>query len=133
MYVALVAGDLDLAEQIAGLVGDPPDASYIGPNSEVCTPEEQQLTYTLKALLLGQDAVTAFYATGLGHAPPLIRHQAAAMNALICQDQNAFLDALHDLLEAHAAWASDERNAREPRRLMCLPGLGLSALALESG
>jgi hypothetical protein len=37
------------------------------------------------------------------------------------------------LLAAHAEEASDKCNAHEPRFIMSLPGLGLSALAMSSG
>jgi hypothetical protein len=133
MYLALVAGDRDLVAGIAGLIGDPPSAGYIGPDSEVCTPEEQQLAYGVKALLLGQDAVAAFYAAGLGGARPSIRHQAAMVVALVGRDRDAFLAALRDALATHAVEASDRQNTHEPRRLMYLPGLGLAALAVGTG
>lgn len=133
MQVALIGGDPILVEQIAAMVGDPPDATYIGPDSEVCTPEEQRLAYALKAHVLGKHAVAIFYAAGLTVAQPPVRQQAAAIEALINRDPEAFLAVLGDLRAAHAAAASDPHNAREPRRLINLPALALAALATQSG
>jgi Immunity protein 49 len=130
MYVALVAGDRRLAERIADQLGDASDARS---PAEASANEEQQLASALRALLLGQDAVAFFHARGLADGPPSVAAHAAALNALIAGDQRAFLDALRRLLEAHTDDANDERNAREPRLLMSLPGLGLSALAVTSG
>lgn len=133
MQVALISGDTYLVEQIAAMVGDPPDATYIGPDSEVCTPEEQGLAYALKAHLLGQHAVAFFYTAGLAAARPPVRQQAVIIEALIDRDAGTFVAALGDLLAAHAAVASDPHNAREPRCLINLPALALAALAIQSG
>jgi len=133
MYTALTAGDSELAERTAGLVGDPPGASYLGPDSVVCTPDEQQLAYALKALLLGQTAVAAFQAAVPDSAPPAIRHQATAMQAMVGQNPQLFLDALDALLVTHGREAADIRHQREPRYFLSLPALGLAALAITSG
>lgn len=130
MYLALAIDNRSLAEEIAGLVGDPQEADYIGPDSDVCTLDEQQLAYALKSLLLGQDAVAAFYSAGVGHQSPSLRDQAAAVSALVGRDPGVFLSALCSLLVDHAAEASEESNSREPRRLICLPALGLAALGI---
>lgn len=132
MYAALAAGERELAERIAEFVGDPPDASYVGPESEVITPDEQELAYGLKAFLLGQLAVAVFHTAGLNQSPALIHAQARAIQALVNEDPDEFLDALQGLLAAHAIDASQEERAREPRRLMCLPCLGLAAIALQA-
>jgi hypothetical protein len=133
MYAALTAGDSELAERTAGLVGDPPGASYLAPNSVVCTPDEQQLAYALKALLLGQTAVAAFQAGVPDSAPPAIRHQATAVQAMATQNPRLFLDALDALLVTHGLEVADIRRQREPRYFLSLPALGLAALATTSG
>ncbi|MDQ4136265.1 MAG: Imm49 family immunity protein [Pseudomonadota bacterium] len=133
MQVALIAGDHHLVERIAATVGDPPNATYIGPDSEVCTPEEQGLAYALKAYLLGRQAVAFFYTAGLTAAPPTVRQQALAIEALMGHEAGAFLAALDGLLSAHAATAGNPLNAREPRCLINLPALALAVLAIQSG
>lgn len=134
MQTALIAGDQELAEQSAELVGDPPNASYIGPDSEVCTPDDQAIAYALKAFLLEQTAVAVFHLGGITKgAPPVIRQQAAALSMLIDRDRGAFLTALDRLLEAHAAEAAEPENAREPRRFMCLSAIALTRLAIDRG
>ncbi len=49
LYLALIIGDMQLAQHVAGLIGDPENASYIGTDSEVCTPDEQHLAYGYQA------------------------------------------------------------------------------------
>lgn len=132
MQTALVAGDPDRAEQTASQVGDPPDASYIGPDSVVCTTDEQQLAYAFRSLLFGRDAVAMFHLGGVGDdAPALIRHQANGLYALIDRDDGGFLEALNRLLAAHAVEAAEPVHAREPRRFLSLPALGMAALAVQ--
>lgn len=45
MYLALIVGDKARARHLAEMVWDPPAASYIGPDSEICTPDQQHLAY----------------------------------------------------------------------------------------
>ena len=134
MQTALVAGDREQAEGTAELVGDPPDASYIGPDSVVCTPDEQAVAYAVKALLLEQTAIAVYHIGGVSTtAPPLIGEQAVALYALIDGDRAALLGALDRLLDAHAAEAVEPEAAREPRRFMSLPALTLVRLAIDAG
>lgn len=132
MHTALAAGDLARAERTASLVGDPPDAAYIGPDSVVCTPPEQQLAYALREILLGREVSAVFYVGGIQEDdPPLIRHQATSVYALINRDVTAFTNALDRLLAAHAFEAAEPAAAREPRRFLCLPAVAVAALATE--
>lgn len=133
MQLALVAGDPSLVEQIAAMVGDPPNATYIGPDSEVCTSEEQGLAYALKAYLLGETAVAYFYTAGLAGSSSPIREQAIAIDALIDLDQGLFLSGLDELLAAHTEAARDPGRMHEPRFLVSIPALALAALANRSG
>jgi hypothetical protein len=134
MQTALIAGDQELAEQTAKMVGDPPNASYVGPESEVCTPDDQVIAYAFKAFLLGQTAVAVFHLGGITEgALPVIRHQAAAIAMLIDRDEDAFLRVLDRLLRAHAAEAAKSENAREPRRFLCLSAIALARLGIDRG
>ena len=56
MELALACGAPDLARTLASLVWDRPNASYLGPGSVVCTPEEQHLAYALRDALTDQGA-----------------------------------------------------------------------------
>jgi hypothetical protein len=133
MQLALVAGDPSLVEQIAAMVGDPPDATYIGPNSVVCTTEEQELAYAVKAYLLGETAVAYFHTAGLAGSSSPIREQVVAIDALIDRKQGAFLSVLDELLAAHTEAAQDPRHVHEPRFLVAIPALAFAALASRSG
>ncbi len=133
MQLALIAGDPSLVEQIAAMVGDPPNATYIGPDSEVCTTEEQGLAYAVKSYLLGQIAVAYFHTASLAGSSSPIREQAIAIDALIDSDERTFLSALDELLAAHTEAARDPRHVHEPRLLINIPALALAALANRLG
>jgi immunity protein 49 of polymorphic toxin system len=133
MQLALIAGDPSLVEQVAARVGDPPNATYIGPDSEVCTTEEQGLAYAVKAYLLGETAVAYFHTAGLAGSSSPVREQAVAIDALIDGDERAFLSVLDELLAAHTEAARDPRHVHEPRFLVAIPALALAALANRSG
>jgi len=49
--IALVSGELTIANKLAALMWDPPNARYIGRESEVCTTNQQHLAYAVKHLL----------------------------------------------------------------------------------
>ena len=130
MYLAVIASGPMGAAGIAALVGDPPDASYIGEDSPVCTPEDQELASFLKALLLGQ--------TPPGSHPTPASSDGRAFERVMLESISrgncpAFLDALGRLLRWHAIAAQDQEHRRNPVWLMCVPGLALSRLAVVRG
>jgi hypothetical protein len=133
MHLALAVGDRPLATRIARLVGDPPDASYLGDDSVVCTWEEQRLAYALRDLLAGDPAgalaaPAAMPAGDLGAAA-----QAELLAALAARDGTAVRGALARLLAWHRAEAEHEANAHDVRRLLSLPATALAALAVADG
>lgn len=133
MQLALIAGDPALVEQIAAMIGDPTNASYVGPDSVVCTTEEQGLAYAMKAFLLGQTAVAYFHTASLAGSSSPVREQAVAIDALINRDWGAFSVALDELLAAHVDASRDPDHVHEPRYLIAIPVLALAALAIGSG
>ncbi len=129
MQLTLMCQGLDTARRVAGLVGDPPDAAtYIGEDSVVCTPEDQELAYFLKALLLDETPGPA------GQAGPSSEGRAferMLLEAIWAGDRKVFLHSLRQLL----LWYNVERQAKEHRRdlswWICVPGLGCSVLAVS--
>ena len=128
MYLALMVRQQDLAQRIAELVFDPVDATYIGPNSEVCTPNEQRLAYALKSHLLGNSIDNS--QLRLVEHPQQRLAQAVMIKALNAKNPHPFLTALNQLLSEHERWAKSD--TRQPESFLCLPGIGLSASALWS-
>lgn len=129
MYLALTVGQQDLARRIAELVFDPVDATYIGPNSEVCTPNEQRLAYALKSHLLA-NSIENLQLMLVEH-PQQCLAQAVVIKALNAQNPHAFLSALNQLLSEHQRWAKSDSHRLEG--FLCLPGIGLSASGLLEG
>lgn len=131
--MALAGGDAALARSLAPFVWDPPSASYVGPGSVLCTPEQQALADALKHSLLGDDRaaglalgrVTRISGEGIG--------ELLMLRGLVEDDARRFLDGLARQLDAQARLAAEAGPRRLPDGLLCLPALGLAALALRRG
>lgn len=130
MYLALISLDLVLAREIAALLGDPPDASYLGEHSTVCTPEDQELAAFLKAVLLEQTpemlARTASSSDGRAF-------ERIMLESLWTGNAPFFVDALPRLLDRHALEAHADEHRRDPTWLICVPALALASLAVMRG
>jgi hypothetical protein len=133
---ALTAGEYGLARQIASLARDPPKASYLGLSSEVCTPNDQRIAYAVKHVFAGQAELAR---AELDRVRPNKRETSSRDNldvarmvrALAGDDGDLFLDGLRDLLAWHESRALRKQNNNSPGFFLCLPALGLSALALH--
>ncbi len=126
MYLALISGGPQEARRLAALIGDPPEATYLGEDSTVCTPEDQQLAYFLKALLLGEKPEPPRQTESSSEGRAFERFM---LEALWAGDGRVFLDSLRRLL----VWQEGQRRAEEHRQdpawWICVPGLALSVLA----
>jgi hypothetical protein len=133
---ALTAGEFGLARQIASRAWDPPKASYVGLSSEVCTPNDQRIAYAVKHLFVGEVELAR---AELDRVRPNKRETSSRDNldvarmvrALAGDDRDLFLDGLRDLLAWHDGRALRKQNHNSSDFFLCLPGLGLSALALH--
>jgi hypothetical protein len=134
MYLALIVGDLARAWHLAEMVWDPPNADYIGPDSEVCTPDQQHLAYAVKQVILGDDQA-ALSEIGLisPKAQLEIKIQATMARAIVAGQDKVFLDNLDDLLAWHRKMALRKANLNDPDFFLSIAGLGLCALALQRG
>ena len=97
-------------------------------------------------LVLGMDGLDPFAALaeldkiGRGKAAfrrqseaGMIRGQAAMIRAFVTGEGGQFLKGLDSLLEWHTKEAPREKNYDEPKFFICIPGLGLSKLAIQRG
>lgn len=128
---ALIAGENSLAGKIAAMIWDPPNASYIGPNC-FCTPNKQHLAYAFRDLFRSDIAaskhelakVTADRRkTGAFYETHMVR-------ALAERDESMFIAGLSSLLDWHMEQARMKENQRNPDYFLCVPGLGLSVMAI---
>ncbi len=134
MYLTLTTSDMVRARHLAEMVWDPPNASYIGPDSEVCTPDQQHLAYAVKQVILG-DNQTALSEIGLINpkARVEIKIQATMTRAIVSGQDKVFLDGIVDLLAWHRKMALRKVNLNNPDFFLSIAGLGLCALALRRG
>jgi hypothetical protein len=134
LYLALSVGEWARARHIAEMVWDPLDASYIGPDSEVCTPDQQHLAYAVKQVILShsQAALTEISLIA-PKATAEIKIQATMVRAIAVGQNNVFLGSLADLLAWHQKMALRKANLNNPDFFLSIAGLGLCALALQQG
>jgi hypothetical protein len=130
--VALVARERAVGEELAALIWDPINASYVGPSS-FCTSHDQRLAYALRELFNGDlDAMgLELDALQRQRARENIAFEAAMVRALGGNDVDSFLDELARLLEWHERMASSKQNRKNPEFYVCTRGLGLCALACD--
>ena len=127
-------GGLGRVREAAGLIGDPPDADYLGDDSVVCTRDEQRVAYALRSLLLGDcGAVTAELRDFPGGRPDDgLAPQAEAVRGLAAGDARRFLGAMADVLASHDRRAARAEGRKDPASYFCLPAAGLARLALAT-
>jgi hypothetical protein len=133
MYIALIAGGETLARQIAAHIWDPPGATYIGPESEVCTPDEQQFAYALKALLLDKKSDALIHLHARRPASSSAQAQAEFIETLITNRKAEFIARLNDLLDWHHGQIVDAENQKNIDLFFSVPGLALCRRALGCG
>jgi hypothetical protein len=131
--MALIGGQSNLALALAPLVWDPPDASYVAPNSVICTDMQQALAYAMKyALLENRDEAEAQLAH-LTRVPEDIVGELLMMRGLISAQPERLLKGIVLALAWHAREAAEPDNYRVPKYFLCVPALGLAARGLQRG
>ena len=125
-----------VAAEIAPLIWDPPDATYVGRRSEICTPEQQKLAYALRDLGIPAYAESRPHLKRIALAwrvrgfPKEIAYQAGLLQAIGDGNGAEFTNQLDQLLAWHSRMANREDNRFDRHRFLCLPALGLGAIAL---
>jgi hypothetical protein len=133
MHQALLSHHGDLVSRIAKLVNDPPDADYVGPDSEVCTPADQRVAYAMKALVLNDDPRALAELRAMSDAPADRQLDARMLEAIVTRDGAAFLGSLHDRLFAMRLVTVNAATRRDPHLFLGYSQLGLSILARRRG
>lgn len=132
IYLALIVGGVKRAAHIAEMVWDPPDADYIGTDSDVCTPDQQHLAYAVKNLILPMNQfVHAELDLISSGCTPDIRFQATILRAILNKKSGVFLSTLDDLLNWHRKEALRKQNRYSPDFFVCRPALGLCLIAAQ--
>ena len=143
IYLALIAGDIELAKSIARLTLDPPDATYIHPKSEFSTPNYQHLAYAVKNLLFGipdscgeELSLIDINATRPRQRTEL-NSQVEMVKAILLRQPDVFENTLKDLVAWYEKTApkmiqttpKKRRDPDYPDYFMAISGLALFALA----
>jgi hypothetical protein len=139
--IALTAGEYATADQLANLIWDPPDASYLGPRSEVCTLGQQHVAYAVKHLFQdhGEEAEGQLKQVRPGKLDGQILFVAKAVRGLLQRNDALFNEGLLELLFWHAKQvralrrrnATDRYFPSDPDLYFCLAAVGLSIFAVR--
>jgi hypothetical protein len=133
IYIALSVGEHTVAREIARYVYDPPDANYLGPRSEVLTPNQQRLAYAVRDLVLGDARQAVVETDGLERPESGIETEATLVQDIALSNAQRFRMNLGTLLVEHKRTAHEPVNRNDPEYFLSLPGLGLSQLAVRAG
>ncbi len=120
-----------LARQIAGLIWDPPEASYVRAGS-FCTPNGQRLAYAFRELIKGslESSEAELKKVQVQKKEAMLFYQKKMIRALGNGDPKLFLEGLSLLMESHRKKA---RRTKDSKDYVCVSGLGLCRLALQQG
>jgi Immunity protein 49 len=136
VHVALASGDYALAEKLSGLLWDPPNATYVGPDSVVCTPNDINLAQALRATfaLRKEDLEQNVNKISIRRREDAgIGTEASLMRAIMERQREEFYAGVRELLAWHSKRATRKQYRADPHFFLCLSAIGLSILALRQG
>lgn len=135
MLIGLLCLDAKQTHAFSQLVEDPEEATYIGPDSEICTPADQQLAYAMKCFLEddGPGTMELLKASFASAKDDFTKGQVALFMSLLVRNKDRFLQALRVLLGFHAKAAKRKANHIISTWYFCLPALAFAKLALAAG
>lgn len=133
VFLALVGHDPELASELAGLIWDPPNASYIGPKSEVCTPNEQHFAYSVKHLLANDfmNARSELRRLPTTNWEDWVSGVRKMTEGIIEHDKSLFLEGVREELCRHGKEAKKKSNSWRPEFYVSLHSLGMVILATQ--
>ena len=130
VYLALGIQDNRRAKEFAEHIWDPADADYIGPDSEVCPPNDQRIAYGVRQTFENSKHSAKDELSAIINPSESAGFQAAMITAIIDADGAAFVRSVRGLLDWHNSEARRDENRENTDFIICLPALGLSAHAL---
>jgi hypothetical protein len=134
MFLALVAHDQHLASALSCLVWDPPDATYIGPRSEVCTPSEQHFAYSVRHLLEhnSESAMIEIRRLRIAKKVGWLAGTRKMTEGIVAGDCPHFREGLDEHLSWHRREAEKPKNYWRNELYLSLCGLGMAKIALAN-
>jgi hypothetical protein len=130
---ALTLGDIHLARELVDLAGHSPNAALVSPRSQVCTTNQQTLSYALNALVASDMEIAAHEAGKLAVRRATRVQQQIALTISAIATNHDVLAERDALLFYHEKLASQRDNQHDSDYWLCLPALGLSFLAVHFG
>jgi hypothetical protein len=134
VFSAWAAKDTVTGDRLASLIYDPPEATYIGPVSQVCTTDEQLLAYAVRDYVLGKIDASRMFSEELLNKNAVaagVRMQASILSCLLTKSNAK--EKLLVYLDWHRSEAQSKMNLDDPDFFLCTPALGLANLAMRAG
>ena len=134
-FLALIAGQPELARRVALQIWDPPKPGWVGYHKyATCTINEQRLAFALRKVYEQDDEGALKLVKMIGPTRGErsgILEQATMWKGLLESNSTRFIGGLTDLLHVHQK--SAKRIKAESDKFLCVPGLGISTLAISRG
>lgn len=129
LCAGLARNEATVAVELGQLLDDPPDAPYVGPKSEVCTPDQQQLAYAIKHLVLGEQAAAQDRLKYLRPAHAGNAARGDLVDAVLRHDADGVVSSVERLVR----WCDEHRrkDKEDWDRWLEVIGLGLVAYAQD--
>jgi 1,2-phenylacetyl-CoA epoxidase PaaB subunit len=129
----LITEDIASARRLVELAGHAPCPEVVSPRSEVCTSNQQTLSYALNAMLADDFELALREAQRVTvRRGNQMEKQIAAILAAIAGERDVLTE-LDTLLFYHEKLAKRRENWLNSSYYLCLPALGLSSLAIQLG
>ena len=131
MCRAFASGDFSLGRALASFVWDPPKARYLGRGSMFGSERAQRVAYALRDLLLDKREAAQAHLDPLKQIPEDLIGEVLMVEGLVRSEPARVLKGLGLELAWHHKEATTPANTKLPTYLLCIPALGLAALALH--
>jgi len=134
-FLALIAGQPELARRVALQIWDPPKPGWVGYHKyATCTINEQRLAFALRKVYEGDDEgglkLVKMIGPTRGERSGVLE-QSIMWKGIFERNPTRFIGGLTDLLHVHQKIA--RQNRAESDKFLCVPGLGISILAVSRG
>lgn len=129
--MALAACDWDLAANLAPWIWDPPNQTWLAPNSVICTTHQRQIAKAMKEFLLGDPKAAELSLGSMRNIREDVIGDMLMLRAIVLRDRARLLKGLGLALSWHRRMA--EAEDFDPVYFMATTALGLASMALHEG
>ena len=131
LSAAWILGEEDGAIRLATEIGDPPNAAYVGPKSEICRSDRQQFALAIREFVVGSGSEALQRCRRVGALREDVAAWTTILNGILQQTGERMPGALQALVDSHEREAHRKKYPFNIEYGVCLEALGLIAIALR--